>query len=640
MELKGKKSSDLIFSSQNSQAEYLNLSAENRNSSAAIIMSRRDMPKFRHSNKYFKKLIIFFLIACFILLILLCSAIALLLKSQKSLELIKNENRKTDLILQSKTDTKLKSECTTASCFKASKFILDNLNQSIAPCENFYQFTCGTWINDKTHEEKDHFTMAYEKMLDDISDILKSPIDPRVDLDLVSNFKLFYQSCVNQNSIEFASDFHFHEYMHTQLGPWPLVPYPNQGKTILYSNKSLFGFEEHLAQLTLLRMPILLRFESDDFNHSTILMKIVIPEDFCHLQNFFPNTTKSRAEFKKMLKNIRNYMFETFQMTDSSNETSLDEQINEMLALASQIFFLNNNDYRCGKKSNKQISRYMKTINELHKLLNQNASSEMLVFDFKRFISYLNADASKKLTDDTQVIISSLGLNYLKDLFKGLAELNFTTEQFQRAFSNLIYFHSIYDLIKPLRIFSTAHIHVIFPIRYYHALFEYSKHVNKITPVDNFEMIYRINREQNCAYSVRDAFSIVDSDEQNELQRVFLTRKFNRNNKNKSNQILERLIKTSIDIVQKQDWIDMATKQRVLKQMAHMEHKIVYSDLIFEQNSGENNKPQKYNLTQSYLINKLILRKSPMLGSLIYSAWNKPPGYEIKNTYLIYFWLI
>ena len=36
--------------------------------------------------------------------------------------------------------------CTTRQCAETAAFILQGLNESVDPCEDFYQFSCGNWM--------------------------------------------------------------------------------------------------------------------------------------------------------------------------------------------------------------------------------------------------------------------------------------------------------------------------------------------------------------------------------------------------------------------------------------------------------------------------------------------------------------
>ena len=432
---------------------------------------------------------------------------------------------------------------------------------------------------------------------------------------------------MNQTDVELNADTHFLSYIKEEIGDWPLVPNIKSKLTMTtdlnLSTKQpsgiFWGFEKILSQLTLLKMPFLLRFESNDFNNSKILMQIVVPANFCKLQNFFPNTTLTRKLFIRLIKQIRNSMFESLNGIEWNSFYTNDEfdlQLIEMIEVAKRIYFLNDERYHCARaKAHRPKVLNVLTLKELHAKLNEKFQA----LDFLEYKNFLNKNAGQvKLNDTTQVVISSLTLNYLTDLFTSIKNLNYTHEKLERAFKNLIYFHLIYSLVKPLEIFSTPHIHMSLPIRYYHAFLEYSKTLNEISPYESFRSMYRINREQNCAYSVIDAFSVVGSNEQIELQRLFLTEKFNSNTKNNTIQILENLLKITTKIIKDQEWISSTTKDNILKSLNNMGYLIVYSDTIFDK--SEKNKANldnnNYLLTSHYVENIFILKKRSYLKEL------------------------
>ncbi len=95
--------------------------------------------------------------------------------------------------------------------------------------------------------------MAYERMLLHMSNVLKSSIDTLEDSKLVTNFKLYYQSCLNQSDVELNADADLFKLLEAELGRWPLVPRVNASlkkednyQGARFSNSSLFGVEEHL----------------------------------------------------------------------------------------------------------------------------------------------------------------------------------------------------------------------------------------------------------------------------------------------------------------------------------------------------------------------------------------------------------
>jgi predicted metalloendopeptidase len=118
------------------------------------------------------------------------------------------------------------------------------------------------------------------------------------------------------------------------------------------------------------------------------------------------------------------------------------------------------------------------------------------------------------------------------------------------------------------------------------------------------------HRDENCAYAVLDAFSIVNTNEQLELQRLFLSENVDLNGKNHSLHMLHLLVDNAIRIVNEQTWIDPEHKRDIIKRIEDVEMKIAYSDYIYDPNSKivESSLGQ-YKLTKSYLKNYFTLKK-------------------------------
>jgi hypothetical protein len=540
------------------------------------------------------------------------------------------------------------STCTTVDCYRAANFILDYLNQSVDPCENFYQFSCGTWIDRNSVEEdedaeRDQFSLAYEKVLQDISDVLSEEADFELDSPAVQNFKIFYASCVNKDLIEYQTEGHFLNYMREEFGEWPMLLSSPLGGAAEDSSE----IEEQVAKLTTMRMPLLFRFETDDFNHTRILFKILIPEDFCFLQKFLPNTTtgggeksKSYAAFFTLVRNIQSSMLES-SPSPATKASDLDTQISEMLRLADHLYFLNNARYKCGtKKTNAQLvsdqQQLLLTIGELNKRVQRPSGQQhthesqedgLPVFDFIKYVSHLNKQTgSDKLSGNTSVIISSLALNYLTDLFSALHTQSRTSRaQLRRSFRNLIYFHTIFSLIKPLDLFKTTktlsqivHVNVLLPIKYYHMFFEYSKHMNNRTLLDNLVNMFKLSREHNCAYSVIETFSVVDTREQVELQRLFVSRKMRPGTKTLADRMLVSLVNTTYGMLARQEWIDAETQRTIRATLDDLEYKIVHGESLFAAVSPPDNANSSgggggggysFKLTDVYLVNVFRLKR-------------------------------
>ena len=99
-----------------------------------------------HSNRIIINAALFFLILSLILVALFAYSITLIYRARHNEDLLINRENK--LLIK-------KNTCKSTDCYKAANFILDNLNQSVNPCNNFFQFSCGAWVNRHSVEEEE-----------------------------------------------------------------------------------------------------------------------------------------------------------------------------------------------------------------------------------------------------------------------------------------------------------------------------------------------------------------------------------------------------------------------------------------------------------------------------------------------------
>ncbi|XP_028303648.1 membrane metallo-endopeptidase-like 1 isoform X3 [Gouania willdenowi] len=114
--------------------------------------------------------------------------------------------------------------CTTADCVTAASRLLQNMDQSVKPCDNFYQYACGGWLARHVIPE----TSSYHSVLDILGDkleislkgILEKP-DTR-DRDAIKKAKILYRSCMNENLIEKLDSQPLLKLI-SSLGDWPVA---------------------------------------------------------------------------------------------------------------------------------------------------------------------------------------------------------------------------------------------------------------------------------------------------------------------------------------------------------------------------------------------------------------------------------
>ena len=209
-------------------------------------------------------------------------------------------------------------QCNSSQCYSASNFIIRHLDQTADPCNDFYEFACGEWVQQDTQEikEVDQFTLASDNFLNDLSKVLEEPLENH-DSNIVKNLKTFYKSCSDDLDIESYSDTHFYKFLYKEIGEWPILGLKNDRSLNEKTDESeanfltttRFGIEIFLAKLTILEMPLVFRFMSDLSKDNRILMRINTPADFCDFQNLLPQTAHESKEFFILMKQLRDYFY-------------------------------------------------------------------------------------------------------------------------------------------------------------------------------------------------------------------------------------------------------------------------------------------------------------------------------------------
>ncbi|GFY59604.1 endothelin-converting enzyme homolog, partial [Trichonephila inaurata madagascariensis] len=98
-----------------------------------------------------------------------------------------------------------KNYCTTPACVMTAATILNSLDQTVDPCEDFYQYACGGWIKSHSLSEDAVMFSKMTKRLADNLHIFKYVLeDESFELkgEAEKNARILYRSCMNTTRIE------------------------------------------------------------------------------------------------------------------------------------------------------------------------------------------------------------------------------------------------------------------------------------------------------------------------------------------------------------------------------------------------------------------------------------------------------
>jgi len=226
-------------------------------------------------------------------------------------------------------------ECLTPGCYEASKRILTRMDLNIDPCEDFYQFTCGTMINEKEIQKNEYgfgsFMEAQNESLNVIKQILEGdyPVNTnlseegqKLDKEIFNKIKTIYNSCMDEDTIN-------------KNGKESLINLLN--KLDFYNNKSKYegadGLSNLLVDLHHYGLNTLFTFsvKGDIINHDLNVMTITQPE-FLLIKDHYKNEMILN-EYKAVIVNILSSLFDENQQ----KERNIEEMASKIIEFEKQL---------------------------------------------------------------------------------------------------------------------------------------------------------------------------------------------------------------------------------------------------------------------------------------------------------------
>ncbi|NWZ34315.1 NEP protein, partial [Brachypodius atriceps] len=94
--------------------------------------------------------------------------------------------------------------CKTPDCIKSAARILENMDPSVRPCQDFYQYACGGWLKKNVIPETSSRYSNFDILRDELEVVLKDVLDtPSTnDIPAVQKAKTLYRSCINETAID------------------------------------------------------------------------------------------------------------------------------------------------------------------------------------------------------------------------------------------------------------------------------------------------------------------------------------------------------------------------------------------------------------------------------------------------------
>ncbi|XP_042146201.1 neprilysin-2-like [Ixodes scapularis] len=152
--------------------------------------------------------------------------------------------------------------CLSPGCVNAASTLLQNMNQSVDPCENFYEFACGGWVHRHPIPEDRPSVSQFSLIWDQLKAQLRSLVEkPPQDSEpgFIHKMKHMYRSCLNTSLIDSYGEEPLQRVLRA-LGGWPVVEGPGW-------DASRFHWLDALIQ-----------YRNFGYSHNILLALFVVPD--------------------------------------------------------------------------------------------------------------------------------------------------------------------------------------------------------------------------------------------------------------------------------------------------------------------------------------------------------------------------
>ncbi|KAB0797753.1 hypothetical protein PPYR_08746 [Photinus pyralis] len=137
--------------------------------------------------------------------------------------------------------------CSTPNCLKAASRILNSIDSSVDPCDNFYQFSCGNFLKQDTmlgaKESVSSSSIAFHMLKERLRRIMEEPIPPNEPKSFLL-LKQMYKSCINTTAIE-RDGLTTIKSILRDVGGWPVLEGQNWNSEDFNWTRSIYKLKKY-----------------------------------------------------------------------------------------------------------------------------------------------------------------------------------------------------------------------------------------------------------------------------------------------------------------------------------------------------------------------------------------------------------
>ena len=414
--------------------------------------------------------------------------------------------------------------CMTQDCVRTSTRILESINPTVDPCDDFFEYACGSW--NRNHPIPDDratyntFAHLADKLFYKLKELLES--SPADDEPLATRkTRHLYSSCLNMNIIRNRKDYPLHGLL-SELGGWPVLGNWHEEN---------FDLETLIAKLKLYsnRVMVNLWVGADDKNSSANII----------LLDQAPLGLSSREYFLKGRNERTLRAYETFATKVAqllgANATDAEQQMREMVDFEIELANLT---VPAELRRDTEALYNKMTVGDLSKKISDK-------FDWSRYLDLLFNNVSMSISKNEPVVVYAPGyLRNVMDLAKVTSNRTIANYAIWR-----IVFNRVSNLHEP---------YLELRREFHQALYG--------TETDRA-------RWRTCTSYTNQNFGMA-------LGRLFVNKYFEESAKSVAEEMIQKIRKAFNDLLNEVPWMDNATRIVAKEKADLIQEKIGYPDYI------------------------------------------------------------
>ncbi|CAF1075040.1 unnamed protein product [Adineta ricciae] len=447
--------------------------------------------------------------------------------------------------------------CLTPFCIKAANYLLESIDETIEPCENFYQFSCGTWLrNNRIPDDagsQDTFYVLRTQLENNVVDILTSPLpNDTIHIKAITNARRLYSSCANEAAIESAGVDTVLSIIDHELGGWPILQGSSWNETQFNLSHLLVKLREYNNNIIFICVT-----STDDKNSSAYYIRVGQSELGLEQRQYYLNESQATRAYRQFINDLA--------LALSNDSTTIEDDVRDIYEFEKKIA---NFHWTLAEQRARQNETVRTTIGNLSRVINTT-------FDFANNIRQNYLLANVTLHDHDNVSISEV--EYLRSVSLIISQ------QSPRVLQNYFIWRFMMNRAGNM------------PKRY-RAIREQFDRVIRGTTAER-------PRSITCGVYVNTHMGFA-------VAKLYIKKHFDENARNQSLEMISDIRSAFIKMLNESTWMDAVSKRKAIDKALNIDEKIGYPEFLGSDNITELEETYTgYDFNASYIHNVLTVLK-------------------------------